>query len=486
MHNAEGSTRRVAVIGGGITGLAAAWRLVELRPDWQVVVLEASDQPGGVIQTTQRDGFTLELGPDSLLRRLPWGVDLCRRLGIEQELVGTEPAARGVYTVHRGRATRMPEGFAIMAPERTWPVVTTPILSPWGKLRLAAERVVPRRTDESDESLAAFARRRLGREAFERIVQPLAGGIFMGDPERLSLKSCFPQFAAMEAEHGSLIKATQAARKQREANSSGKPESMFVAPAGGLKRIIDAAAEKLGERVRCGQRVLGLAESDDRWQIRAEDANSGAQSEETYDAVIVATPAAATARLLESIDAHMSELLAGVEYSSCAIVQLAYRREDIAHPLDAAGMVVPHVEGRPLQACSFSSVKYAGRAPDGTVVLRAFFGGALRPELPSLEEAELIELAKSETAKLLGASGEPLFAIVKRWQQSMPQYHMGHAERVDEIEQRTAEHRGLELAGAALRGVGIPHCIHSGEGAAERMVGQLEREATGREPANAT
>ncbi|MCO6043007.1 protoporphyrinogen oxidase [Aeoliella sp. ICT_H6.2] len=483
MDTSRETVRSVAVIGGGISGLAAAWRLVELRPEWQVVVLEASDEPGGVIQTVQRDDFTLELGPDSLLRRLPWGVDLCRRLGIEQELIGTEPAAKGVYTVHRGRATRMPEGFAIMAPERTWPVVTTPILSPWGKLRLAAERLVPRRTASTDESLAAFACRRLGREAFERIVQPLAGGIFMGDPERLSLKSCFPQFAAMEAEHGSLIKATQAARKQREAKADGKPQSVFTAPAGGLGRIIEAAAEKLGERVRCGQRVVQLASRDDAWQLRVEDIQTGEQADETYDAVIVATPASATARLLESVDPRVSELLAGVEYSSCVIVQLGYQRKNIAHPLDAAGVVVPNVEGRALQACSFSSVKYAGRAPDGSVVLRAFFGGAMRPELPAMSDEKLIELAKSEVGTLLGASGEPLFTVVKRWQSSMPQYHVGHAERVDEIEQRTAAHHGLELAGAALHGVGIPHCIHTAEDAARRVVEQLERDATGCEKA---
>lgn len=486
MHTNQDTTRSVAVIGGGISGLAAAFRLMELQPDWQVTVLEASSRPGGVIQTVQRDGFTLELGPDSMLRRLPWGVGLCRRLGIEEELIGTEPAAKGAYTVHRGRATRMPEGFAIMAPERTWPVVTTPILSPWGKVRLAAERLVPRRSDAADESLAAFARRRLGREAFERIVQPLAGGIFMGDPERLSLNACFPQFAAMEAEHGSLIKATQAARKEREANSNGQPASVFVSPAGGLQRLVDAAADKLGERLRCGQRVTELSEHDDHWKLRVEDTESGTQSDETYDAVIIATPAAATAKLLAPIDPRASELLAGIEYTSSAIVQLAYKRVNIAHPLDAAGMVVPNVEGRLLQACSFSSVKYAGRAPDDTVVLRAFFGGALRPELPALDDEKLIELAKSEVGELLGASGEPIFTLVQRWQSSMPQYYVGHAERVDEIEQRTAEHHGLELAGAALRGVGIPLCIRTGEEAATRMVERLQQELTGREQASVT
>ena len=228
MSNFDSATRSVAVVGGGISGLATAWRVAELQPGWRVVVLEAADRAGGVIHTDRTGDYTLELGPDSILRRLPWGVGLCQRLGIDDQLVGTQPAARGVYTVHRGQLARMPEGLAIMAPERVWPMVTTPILSPWGKLRLACERVVPRRTDDADESLAAFARRRLGREAFERIVQPMAGGIYMGDPERLSLRGCFPQFADMEAKQGSLIKATRQAARERKAAASDKTAGQRV------------------------------------------------------------------------------------------------------------------------------------------------------------------------------------------------------------------------------------------------------------------
>ena len=213
----------VAVVGGGITGLSAAFQLQQARPDLRITVLESSERLGGKIQTERHGDFTMELGPDSILRRLPWGVGLCERLGIADQLAGTQPDAHGVYTVHRGRTTRMPEGLAIMAPERAWPIVTSPILSWPGKVRLATERVRPRRTDGADETLAAFTRRRLGREAFERIVQPLASGVFMGDPEQLSIKACFPQFATMEAESGSLIKATRLGRKKRLAAAPDGP-----------------------------------------------------------------------------------------------------------------------------------------------------------------------------------------------------------------------------------------------------------------------
>lgn len=454
-----------------MTGLTAAFRLLELAPETNLALFESSNRLGGVVQTERRDGYTLELGPDSMLRRLPWGVGLCRRLGIENELVGTEAAAKGVYTVHHGRAVKMPEGLAIMAPERIWPMVTTPILSCRGKARMAAERFVPTRNEDSDESLADFARRRLGQEAYERIVQPLAGGIFMGDPERLSLQACFPPFAAMEAEHGSLIKATRQARRDRMAKAGdGPPPSVFTAPRDGLGQMIAALADKLGARAQLGQRVAALRQAENGWLLTVEDVKTGEQRSESFDAVIVAAPAAAAAELLAPINGRVGQILSGLEYSSCAIVQLAYPVERVNHPLDAAGLVVPHIERRTMQACSFSSVKYAGRAPDGMRLFRVFLGGALQPELPGETEERLVEMARQDVGQLLGVTGEPSLVSLTRWKQSMPQYGVGHLERVAEIEELATQHHGLELAGAAFRGVGIPHCIHSAEQAVERLL----------------
>ena len=252
----------------------------------------------------------------------------------------------------------------------------------------------------------------------------------------------------------------------------------FVAPAAGLGTIVDALAEALSpETTRLQQRVLQLEPAPGGWRLTIEDGSTAEQTSEEFDAVIVATPAAPAATLVRSVDERIAELLAGVEYSSCAIVQLGYPTDQLPNPLDAAGVVVPHVEGRPLQACSFTSLKYAGRAPDGTVLMRAFFGGALQPELLELDDERLVELAREELNELLGVEGQPILTSVTRWHQSMPQYHLGHLPRVEEIEQRAARYPGLELAGAAFRGVGIPHCINSGQQAADRVLAKMHQPA---------
>ena len=230
--------------------------------------------------------------------------------------------------------------------------------------------------------------------------------------------------------------------------------------------------------MRVGQRVQEIEKTTDRWRLTVEESSTNHQSAEEYDAVVIATPAAATAKLIEPIEPRVGEVMRGIEYSSCVIVQLAYLRCDMPHPLDASGVVVPHVEGRRLQALSFSSVKYADRVPDDMVVLRAFFGGALRPELLEIDDGELVEVAREEVGDLLGTMEKPQFAMVKRWQSSMPQYHVGHTTRIDEVEELMARHQGLELAGAALRGVGIPFCIRTAEQAAERIVEQLIETST--------
>jgi oxygen-dependent protoporphyrinogen oxidase len=288
----------------------------------------------------------------------------------------------------------------------------------------------------------------------------------------------------MEAEYGSLMKGMRAARKKRLATTNGgPPPGMFVAPTAGLSTIVKALGSALGgQSLRLGQRVQQLEPTLNGWRLGVEDATTGRQSTEQYDAVIVAVPAGAAARLLRQIDERAAELLAVIEYSSCVVVQLAYPVDRVRHALDAAGLVVPDVEGRSMQACSFSSVKYAGRAPDGTVLFRAFFGGALRPELLNLDDHSFVDLAKREVGTLLAAEGEPLLTSVTRWRDAMPQYHLGHLHRVDEIQRRIDRHTGLALAGAYLRGVGIPHCIHSGERAADQLLATILQQTESGKP----
>ncbi|MGD9721841.1 MAG: protoporphyrinogen oxidase [Pirellulales bacterium] len=471
----DASRKRVVVIGGGISGLAAAHRLVELDGNCEVTLLEAGDCLGGVLQTTRDDGYLIEHSADNFITDPPWAVQLCERIGFADELIPTSSQERGALVVHRGRLERVPPGFMLMAPARLWPLVTTPLLSAWGKLRLLSEPLVPRRQDGADESLGSFARRRLGREVFERIVQPLVGGIYTADPEKLSLRATLPRFLEMEQQHGSLVLAARRQRGQApgdDANAAGGARyGMFVAPRNGMSSLVAAIAARLPTgTVRLQRRVQSVSRgAAGGWQARATTADG--QSEVLDCAgLIMATPAAAAARLLQPIDAALAGELARIEYAGTAIVTQAYRRAQIAHALDGFGFVVPAREGRRILAGSFASVKFPGRAPADCMLVRVFVGGACQSELLRLSDEELRQLATDELRVLLGAQGEPLRSSVARWPQAMPQYHVGHCELVARIEQAADAWPGLALAGNAYHGVGIPNCVRSGELAAERLI----------------
>ena len=463
-------TPRLAVIGGGIAGLAAAHRLLELAQaagrHIEVRLLEGGARPGGVIATERRDGFVVELGPDSFLSEKPAALALCERLDITARLVGTREEYRRTYVVHRGRLHPLPDGFLLMAPTRFWPLVTTPLFSWPGKLRMALDLVLPRGGGGGDESLSSFVTRRLGREALERVAQPLVGGIYTADPARLSLAATMPRFLEMERRERSIVRAMW--RQQRQAarrEGSGARWSLFLSFDQGLECLVDALARRLPEgALRCGRPVRGLARhADGAWQL---------DDGELADGVLIATPAPAAAALLRPLDVALGAELDAIPYASSVTVTLAFRREDIPHPLDGFGFVVPHVEGRALLAGTFSSLKYPGRAPDAAVLLRAFVGGALRPELVELDDAALLRSVRRELGELLGITGEPLLTRIARWPRAMPQYQVGHLERVDRIRARGAA-LGLFLAGNAYEGVGIPDCIRSGERAAEALFATL-------------
>jgi oxygen-dependent protoporphyrinogen oxidase len=346
-------------------------------------------------------------------------------------------------------------------------------------LRLLGETLVPARASQDDESLGSFARRRLGREAFERIVQPLVGGIYTADPEKLSLRATLPRFVEMERRHGSLIRA---ARRQRDAlepeaaaPAGGARYGLFVAPRDGLSSLIDAIVRRLPPgTVRLDSRVDAISRRPDgSWQVCVAAASPAAPETVECQGLIVAVGAPAAARLVDPLDRALGADLRRIEYAGTAIVSLAYRRPQIAHPLDAFGFVVPAVENRRILACSFASVKFDGRAPAGTALVRVFIGGACQAELAELPEDELRAIAIDELGSLIGAAGEPIFCDVTRWPRSMPQYHLGHCELVARIEQAVAAWPNFALAGNAYHGVGIPNCIHSGELAAKRVAAAL-------------
>jgi oxygen-dependent protoporphyrinogen oxidase len=346
-------------------------------------------------------------------------------------------------------------------------------LSPWGKLRLLGEYFVPPRDGDADESLASFARRRLGRETFERIVQPLVGGIYSADPEKLSLLATLPRFLEMERRWGSLIRG--ALRERSRANApassvdSGARYGMFVAPRDGLSSLVQAIAARLpSESVRLASPVEKISrQSSGGWRVCV--AASGAAAELECDALIVAVGAPGAAGLLAPVDRELADDLQGIAYAGTAIVTLALRRDQMVRRLDGFGFVVPAVEHRRILAGSFSSMKYAGRAPEDTDLVRVFIGGACQSELLELPDSSLQQIADDELQSLLGTRGEPIFSEVTRWPHAMPQYHVGHCDRVAEIERKAARWPRLALAGNAYHGVGVPHCIHSGQQAAERV-----------------
>ncbi len=338
---------RVAVIGGGISGLAAAHRLMELAPQLPVTLFEASDRLGGVLQTTRRDGYLLDHSADNFITNVPWALELCRRIGFADELVHTCEAGRRAFVVHKGKLQPVPEGFSLMAAAKVWPVLTTPILSLKGKLRLALEYFISRRTDESDESLASFARRRLGNEAFERLVQPLVAGIYTADAEKLSLAAALPRFREMEQQHGSLIRAARFEARRGSAadkQASGARYSLFVAPKAGLASLVQSIARRLPEGcVHLCSPIERLARGEeDAWKLWI----AGQTEPQTFSGVIVASPAPAAAKLLQDVDQQLADGLGQIPYAGAAIALVGYRREQIAHPLDGFGFVVPEIERR--------------------------------------------------------------------------------------------------------------------------------------------
>jgi protoporphyrinogen/coproporphyrinogen III oxidase len=462
---------RLVVVGGGITGLAAAYRAFELARargiTLELTLLEARDRLGGTIATERTGGFLVEAGPDSFLSEKPWALALCRRLGVEERLTRTDDRYRRVFVWRAGRLHPLPGGWELLAPTRLAPFLASGLFSWPGKLRMALDLLLPRGIAD-DESLGSFVRRRLGREALDRVAQPLVAGIYTADPDDLSLAATMPRFAELERRERSIILALwRAGRRAPQAGTSGARWSLFVTLKDGMEDLIAALAERLQPGVvLLKHRVVGLERRGDRWRVATTE---GADLD--ADRVIVATESHAAARMLRYVDPTLATLLAEIPYASSATVTLGYRRTDVPHPLDGFGFVVPRTEGRALLACTFASVKYPGRAPEGDALLRGFVGGALDEAVLEVDDAALVGRVRDELRQALGITAAPTLARVFRWPKAMPQYRVGHLARVETIERLVAALHGLDLAGGAYRGVGIADCVRSAEAAAERALG---------------
>jgi len=469
---------RVAIIGGGVAGLAAAHRVVELAKEnslnIDLTLLEASPRLGGSIATEKIGDFLVEAGADSFITEKPWALRLCERLGLSSRLVSTQAAYQKIYVVNRGKLVPLPIGFFLIAPTRFWPFVYSPLFSWPGKLRIAAEIVLPRGRNDQDESLGSFVRRRFGAETLERVAQPLIGGIYASDPDQLSLTATMPRYKEMERSKRSIIRAmwSEQRRRARSESGSGARWSLFVTLAGGMQELIDSIVQRIPKSaMRLDSPATHLSHDREKksWRIAVGNSESI-----TADAVVIATPAFQAANIIEPITSDAAAELKQIAYASTSTVSLGYGRKDFPRPPDSFGFVVPAVEQRKIMACTFSSLKYPGRAPEDHILLRAFVGGALQPELFADDDATMLKNVRGELASLLGVVAEPVLSRIWRHPKSMPQYHIGHAARIERIETTLRQFPSIALAGNAYHGVGISDCVHTGEEAAEKLVRFLE------------
>jgi oxygen-dependent protoporphyrinogen oxidase len=452
------------VVGGGITGLAAAQRLAEVGAPFLLV--EALPRLGGKIVTEHQDGFVIEGGPDCFLASKPAGVALVHMLGLGERLCGTSAANRRTYVKRAGRLHQLPEGITGLVPSRVGPLLRTRVLSLGGRLRAGCEALLPGRSSADDESIARFVTRRFGAEAYDWLVEPLLSGIYAGDGESLSLAATFPQLVSLERERGSILRAMLGRRSGTDPHDE---PAGFVTPAGGLSEIVEALAARLPPTsVCCGVAVTGIERRAAQYRVTLSD-------DTTIDAdrLLLATPAHVSAGLLEALDPPLARELNAIPFVSTATVSLAFPASVVPRPLDGYGYVSPRAEGGPIVACTWTSNKFPHRAPQGHVLVRFFVGRAGREAAVDVSDDALIDIGAAELARLFGVGAAPRLARVFRWHRAMPQYVVGHATRLERIARLSAAHRGLLLAGASYRGVGIPDCIASGWAAAQAALGAL-------------
>ena len=468
--------KKVLIVGGGISGLATAYRLTELSRQGsfpvEITLLEAKPRLGGVIETRSREGFLLEGGPDSFISEKPAALELSKRLGIAAEVTGTNEKFRRSFVYKKGKLVQVPEGFYLIAPSQIRAFLETPLLSLATKLRMGCDLFIPRRAGGGDESIGSFVRRRFGETTLREIAQPMIGGIYTADPERLSLEATMPQFLEMERTYGSVIRGLFARKKLGKKNAakaaSGPRYSLFLSYKEGMEQLTRTLVAKLPEVRFITSSAAARIKRRAQWLIETEQ---GVTQE--ADAVCLALPAHQASRLLEDAAPGLSGDLAAIPYESVATVNLAYQRAYIPHSLGGFGFVVPAFTKRKIVACSFSSVKFPGRAPEGMALLRAFVGGALHREVYALGDGAMVKIVIEELRHYLGIEAKPVFTSISRYPLSMPQYPVGHLARVASLHEQLAGFPGLFLAGNGYRGIGVPDCVKGAELAADAMMNHL-------------
>ena len=472
--------KRVAIIGGGATGIAAAHFLEEKLDEnagVEIVLFESTDRLGGAVRTVQKDGFVIEGGPDCFIADKPSPIRMAEKLGFDDDLVNTQEDNKGTFIYADGKLHRLPEGVMTLVPTKFWPFVTTSLFSWPGKIRMGMDLFIPRGRSDVDEPLASFVLRRLGREALEKLADPLVAGIHGSDPETMSLKATFPRFIDMEKNHRSLILASLAARKRMKefqkklAERPGPKRTFFVSFRYGMQELTDRMAEALSRTVvRLNTPVASVKPVDGGFDVITRTGER-----QRFDAVVMCAPAFAAAAMLADADPDMAAVLSEIPYSSSATVNFAFKKEKLGVDLKGFGFVVPSSAPTRVLAGTFASNKWPYRAPEGYVLIRAFVGGARKGEYAELPEADIEDLALKELRSILGITGDPEFSMVFRWPRSMPQYTIGHLERVERIARRAERIPGLVVTGTYLTGVGVGDCLNYGQKAAEEVVAFLSR-----------
>ena len=460
----------IVIVGGGIAGLSAAYYAKKKTPYANLTVIESDSRWGGMITTDRvafdNGQFIIEGGPDTFLATKPWGVALCKELGLGERLHGTNPNQKNTYILHRNKLEPLPDGLAMMIPTNVQAILKSHLVSWFGKARMGLDFIQPSKNINGDESLGMFVSRRLGREAYENLIEPLMSGIYAGDGDQLSLTSTFPYLRDLEIKYGSLARGAIQMRKQSNGKSVQGSRSAFLTPTTGLAEIVEAIISFLetnSATLRLNTRASRISNINSRYSVELE---SGEVLQ--ADSVILATPAFISGTLLASFDPTLAYDLKSIPYASTATVSLAYRQNDLPRELDGYGYVIPRREGRKALACTWTSTKFPHRAPDGYALIRVFVGRAGQ-EIP-WNENDLLALATKELKLTLGITAEPLLHRVFMWENAMPQYNLGHPEILNRIDAALEKHPGLALAGNGYRGIGIPDCIHSGELAVNKIL----------------
>ncbi len=465
--------KRIAIIGGGISGLSAAYTIEEKRRSGtpvEYVLFESRLRLGGVLLTEQVDGCLIEAGADSFLSEKPWASELCGKLGLGDQLIGSNDAQRKTYIVAKNKLVEMPDGLMFMVPTKIMPAIRSPLFSAKTKIRMAAEWFHPPRESSGDETVAQFVERHYGKEMVEMLADPLLSGVYGGEASQLSLRAVLPRFADMEATHGSLGRGMISARKKSAVAAGSDPRSIFTTLKGGMQQIVDFLVASLDpDSIKTSVAVSLLARELDRWTISA-----GYQSDQ-FDAVILAAPAYEAGLVLQGTDEILSRELREIPYTSSVTVALGYD-DTVRRALPVGfGFLVPRSEGRRMLAATFVHNKFPHRAPADRALIRCFLGGSRDEQIMQSGEHEIVQIVRDELEQILGPSlrSEPLFTRVYKWRSAMAQYSVGHLERIGRIESLRLKHPGLALAGNGYNGIGVPDCIRSGAEAASTILAEL-------------